>query len=71
MAKDRTRHARIREPKQESQADIVTLEIGQAFVRFSEDVAMAITGFDNAVQLFADETMDFVKRLMEAQNVER
>lgn len=71
MAKDRTRHARIREPKQESQADIVTLEIGQAFVRFSEDVAMAIAGFDNAVQLFADETMDFVKRLMEAQNVER
>lgn len=71
MAKDRTRHARIREPKQEPQADMITLEIGQAFVRFSEDVAMAIAGFDNAVQLFADETMDFVKRLMEAQNVER
>lgn len=71
MAKDRTRHARIREPKQEPQADMITLEIGQAFVRFSEDVAMTIAGFDDAVQLFADETMDFVKRLLEAQNGER
>ncbi|MDD6706735.1 MAG: hypothetical protein PUE29_10350 [Olsenella sp.] len=67
MAKDRTRHARIREPKQESQADMITLEIGQAFARISEDVAMAIAGFSD----FAAETMDYVMRLLEAQNGER
>lgn len=64
MAKDRTRHARIREPKQESQADMVTLEIGKAFARISEDVVMAIAGFAD----FAAETMDCVKRLLEAQH---
>lgn len=67
MAKDRTRHARIREPKQESQADVVTLEIGQAFARIFKDVVMAIAGFDD----FVAETMDCVKRLLEAQNGER
>lgn len=67
MAKDRTRHARIREPKQESQADMITLEMGQAFARISEEVVMAIAGFAD----FAAETMDCVRRLLEAQNVER
>ena len=68
MAKDRTRHARIREPKQESQADIVTLEMGQAFARISEDFVMAASaGFDD----FATETMDCIKRILEALNVER
>lgn len=43
MAKDRNRHARIREPKQEPQADMVAREIGQSFAAISEDVAMAAT----------------------------
>lgn len=67
MAKDRNRHARIREPKQESQADMVTLEIGQAFAAISEDVAMAIAGFAD----FADTVMGCVKRLLEAEHEER
>ena len=67
MAKDRNRHARIREPKQESQADMVALEIGQAFARISKDVVMAIAGFAD----FAAEMMDYVKRLLEARNGER
>ena len=67
MAKDRNRHARIREPKQESQADMVTLEIGQAFAAISEDVAMAIAGFAD----FADTVMGRVKRLLEAEHEER
>lgn len=67
MAKDRNRHARIREPKQELQADMVTLEIGQAFAAISEDVAMAIAGFAD----FADTVMGRVEWLLEAQNGER
>lgn len=46
---------------------MVTLEIGHAFARISEDVVMAIAGFAD----FAAETMDCVKRLLEAQNGER
>lgn len=67
MAKDRNRHARNREPKQEPQADMVTLEIGQAFSEISEAVAMAIAGFPD----FADTVIGFVKRLLESQNGER
>lgn len=67
MAKDRTRHARIREPKQESQADIVMRNIIQTSERISEDVAISLAGFTD----WATETMDCVRRLLEAQNVER
>ena len=66
MAKDRTRHARIREPKQESQADIVMRNIIQTSKRISEDIVLAVNGFDN----FAAELTNFVKVLLEEQNGE-
>lgn len=64
MAKDRTRHARIREPKQESQADIVMRETVQMF----ESLDAMIEGF---VEGFTAELMALDKFLKEAQNVER
>ena len=67
MAKDRNRHARVRDSRQEPQDDMVTLEIGKAFAAISEDVAMAIAGFAD----FADTVMGCVERLLEAQNGER
>ena len=66
MAKDRTRHARIREPKRESQADIVMRNTIQTFERISEDIVLAVNGFDN----FASELMNFAKVFLEAQNGE-
>lgn len=57
MAKDRTRHARIREPKQESQADMIARKIGQMSERISEDITIAIagiTGFADSVGAIGD-----------------
>lgn len=68
MTKDRTRHARIREPKQESQADIVMRETVQMFERTSESLDAMIEGF---VEGFTAELMALDKFLKEAQNVER
>ena len=59
MAKDRTRHARIREPKQKSQADIIVMETGQVIGRISEDAVALIDGFDT----FAEELTNFFKAL--------
>jgi hypothetical protein len=64
MAKDRTRHARIREPKQESQADIVMRETVQMFERISESLDAMIEGF-------TAELMALDKFLKEVQNVKR
>ena len=67
MARDRTRQARIREPKQESQADMVARETKQVLAGFAYAMMMpAIVLVD-----LADKTVGYVNRLLEAQNGER
>ena len=68
MAKDGTGHARIREPKQESQADIVARGAMQALCDVSYAAAVGIGDFCHAV---ADCLMDFARRMEETRNEER
>lgn len=68
MAKDRTRHARIREPKQESQADMVEREAMQVLYDVSYAAVVGIGDFCYAV---TDCLLDLAKKMEEAKHEER
>ena len=65
MAKDRTRHARIREPKQESQVDIVAQGAMQALYDVSYAAVVGIGDFCYAV---TDCLLDLAKKMEDAKN---
>ena len=67
MAKDRTRHARIREPKQESQADMVEREAMQVLSWFA--YAMMILAI--VLVELADKAAGVAYRILEAEHEER
>lgn len=66
MAKDRTRRARIREPKQESQADIVAQEAMQALAGFAYAAMMPAMLLVDTVEI----AVDCVNRILEAEHGE-
>ena len=68
MAKDRTRHARIREPKQESLFDTAAREMGQVLYDVSYAAVVGIGGFCYAV---TDCLLDLAKKMEEVRNGER
>lgn len=68
MAKDRTRHARIREPKHESQADMVARKAMQELFDVSY---AAVVGIGNFCYVVTDCLLDFAKRMEETRNEER
>lgn len=67
MAKDRTRRARIREPKQESQADIVAREAMQALAGFAYAAMMPAMLLVDTVEI----AVDCINRILEAEHEER
>lgn len=67
MAKDRTRHARIREPKQELLFDKAEREMGQALAGFA--YAMMVPGM--VLVDLADKTVGYVNRILEDEHEER
>ena len=68
MAKDRTRHARIRESKQESLFDKAAREMGQVLYDVSYAAVVGIGGFCFAV---TDCLLDLAKKMEEVRNDER
>lgn len=67
MAKDRTRHARIREPKQESLFDRAERETVQVLSGFAYAMMMpAIVLVD-----LADKAVGYANRILEAEHEER
>ncbi len=67
MAKDRTRRARIREPKQESQADIVAREAMQALAGFAYAAMMPAMLLVDTVEI----AVDCVNRILEGEHGKR
>lgn len=67
MAKDRTRHARIREPKQETQADMVARKAMQALAEFAYAAMMPAKLLVDTVEI----AVDCVNRILEAEHGER
>lgn len=68
MAKDRTRHARIREPKQEPLFDRAAREMGQVLYDVSYAAVVGIGDFCYAV---TDCLLDLAKKMEEVRNGER
>lgn len=68
MAKDMTRHARIREPKQESQADMVALGAMQVLYDVSYAAVVGIGDFCCAV---TGCLLYLAKKMEEAKNGKR
>ena len=68
MTKDRTRHARIREPKQESLFDMAAQGATQVLYDVSYAAVVGVGGFCYAV---TDCLLDLAKKMEEVRNGER
>lgn len=68
MAKDRTRHARVRDSRQEPQADMVVREAMQVLYDVSYAAVVGIGDFCCAV---TDGLLDLAKKMEEAKNGKR
>lgn len=68
MAKDRTRHARIREPKQEPLFDMAAQGAMQVLFDVSSAAVVGIGDFFCAV---TDCLLDFAKKMEEVRNDKR
>lgn len=68
MAKDRTRNARVRDSRQESQADMVAREAMQVLCDVSHEAVVGIGNFCCAV---TDCLLDLAKKMEEAENGKR
>lgn len=71
MAKDRTRHARVRDSRQEPQADMVAREAMQVLYDVSYVAVVGIGDFCCAVTDSLLDLADLAKKMEEAKNGKR